>query len=356
MSQQYQQVPLQPEGIPLQQQYQQPQQPVAHVPVAHAPVAAPAAAHSNVLVTPTWKLAVRGVQIFITLAVLGLSGHIIHGAYMDPFGLAIAVVVLSWVGLAYILLTEKVASLRSAYIVYAVLAVDLFLTIMWLATMGATAHMRAAFKYTANISGCYDDGSLIGSMTCFKLRKRGFVAGPVGLAEMTVVACISALNFILFAVCFVTSLLAFFRQRKTATPGGVPVADGGEKQQPVVYTQPAPAAYPTQAPAAYPQAAVPAAVPVQQAYQQQPIQPIQPQYTGGYPQQQQPIQPQYTGSTFSQPIAPQYTGGNISTPTPPRKTSTRLPEPSLPSPSSTLPALTSPRCRPLPSRPTKSFP
>lgn len=124
-------------------------------------------------------------------------------------------VVLSWVGLAYILLTEKVASLRSAYIVYAVLAVDLFLTIMWLATMGATAHMRAAFKYTANISGCYDDGSLIDSMTCFKLRKRGFVAGPVGLAEMTTVACISALNLYVFLSFFLVHLPIERRKKQT---------------------------------------------------------------------------------------------------------------------------------------------
>ena len=103
--------------------------------------------------------------------------------------------VLTWVGLAYILLTQKVASLKSAYNVFAVLGVDVFLTIMWLAAMGATAHMRASFRYPAYITGCYDDGSLIDSMTCYRKMKRdSFVAGKVALAEMIVVAIASAVN------------------------------------------------------------------------------------------------------------------------------------------------------------------
>lgn len=97
--------------------------------------------------------------------------------------------VLTWAILAYILLAEKVSSLHSAYNIFAVLSLDLFLVIMWLAAMGTNAAHRAAFIYPVEISGCVDDGSLIDSTTCYKkLRKRAFVAGPVGMAVMVVVA------------------------------------------------------------------------------------------------------------------------------------------------------------------------
>lgn len=98
--------------------------------------------------------------------------------------------------LGYILLSEKLTSLRSAYNVFAVLGVDLFMTILWLAAMATNAHHRAAFVVPVEISGCSDDGSFVDSTTCWKLRKRErvFVAGTVGLAIMVVVAVGCALE------------------------------------------------------------------------------------------------------------------------------------------------------------------
>ncbi|KEZ40518.1 hypothetical protein SAPIO_CDS8420 [Scedosporium apiospermum] len=315
MSQQYQQPGYPPQGqaIPLQQQPQ----------MSAVPTPAPAASTSYVVypagdnatktgVKPEpWQYAVRGIQIVVSIIVLGLSAYIIHGAYMDPFGFAIAVSVLTWLGLGFILASQSVASLQTSWRIFVVIAIDAFLTIMWLSCMGSTAHMRASFKYRVSISGCYNDGSLIDSTTCFKMKRDSFVAGKVGLASMTAVACISALNFILFAVMTVLNVLAFLRSRSSAAPAA-PIVDGAEKQQTVVaqpaYTQPAPVAatapvYPAQG------AAIPAAVPVQQ--------PIQPQYTGGFVQQ--PVQPQYTGGTYGQqqPIPAQHTGSNFTSPTPP---------------------------------------
>lgn len=97
--------------------------------------------------------------------------------------------------LAYILISERLTSLRSAYNIFAVLSLDLFMTILWLAAMATNAHHRAAFTVPVEISGCSDDGSLVDSTTCWKLRKRRIlVAGPVGLAVMIVVAIGCALE------------------------------------------------------------------------------------------------------------------------------------------------------------------
>lgn len=104
--------------------------------------------------------------------------------------------VLTWVALGYILLSEKLTSLRSAYNIFAVLGVDLFMTILWLAAMAVNARHRAAFVVPVEISGCSDDGSLVDSTTCWRLRKRErvFVANQVGLAIMVVVAVGCALE------------------------------------------------------------------------------------------------------------------------------------------------------------------
>lgn len=209
----------------MEQQYQQP---VSQAPPASsAPIQVPAPTGQGfpniVVASPTWVTVLRIVQIVVSVIVLGCCAYLIHGAYADPQGLAIACVsrpspswgkepcsflesegnmelihisqsVLTWAVLAYVLLTEWASSLRSAYNIFAVLSLDLFLVIMWLAAMGTNAAHRAAFTVPVEISGCVDDGSLIDSTTCYKLRKRAFVAGPVGMAVMVVVAIGCALE------------------------------------------------------------------------------------------------------------------------------------------------------------------
>ena len=96
--------------------------------------------------------------------------------------------------LAYVLLTEHAPGLRSLYNIFAVLSLDLFMVIMWLAAMGTNAAHRAAFKYTVELSGCSDDGSLVDSTVCWKVRKRAFVAGKAGMAVMIVICILCALE------------------------------------------------------------------------------------------------------------------------------------------------------------------
>lgn len=44
------------------------------------------------IMTPAWMVAIRGVQFFLAIIILGLSAAIIHWVYMDELGLAVAIV------------------------------------------------------------------------------------------------------------------------------------------------------------------------------------------------------------------------------------------------------------------------
>ena len=105
---------------------------------------------------------------------------------------------MTWVVALYALITEKVPSANGAYNIRAILSLDLFMTIMWLASMGANAALRTSFRYTVEVDYCYNDGSAVNSNHCVlakrKLGKRGTVAGTGALAMMSAVAGLSALT------------------------------------------------------------------------------------------------------------------------------------------------------------------
>lgn len=106
--------------------------------------------------------------------------------------------VFTWIVVGYVLVTEKVPSANAAYNIWAVLALDLFLAILWLASCGANAALRARFKYDVNVQ-CYNDGSMVNSNHCFEVKraaghaKRDAVASDEGLAMMSAIAGLSAL-------------------------------------------------------------------------------------------------------------------------------------------------------------------
>ena len=81
----------------MEHQYQQAQQlafpqQVPQQPAVAVQPAASAGFRNVVVASPTWILALRGVQIVASVIVLGLCGYLIHGAYADPQGFAIACV------------------------------------------------------------------------------------------------------------------------------------------------------------------------------------------------------------------------------------------------------------------------
>lgn len=105
--------------------------------------------------------------------------------------------VFTWIVVTYVLVTEKVASANGAYNIWAVLALDLFMAILWLASCGANAALRATFTVPVNVHGCRNDGSLINSNQCdVSVMKRAdgpAVADDAGLAMMSAIAGLSAL-------------------------------------------------------------------------------------------------------------------------------------------------------------------
>ncbi|KAF5124074.1 hypothetical protein E5D57_011996 [Metarhizium anisopliae] len=126
---------------------------------------------SHVLETPIWMMIVRGLQFLISLIILGLAGALMHDLYLDEFGLSVATAILTWCILFYAVFTEKIPPWRTAYHVLAVTVLDGFLVVMWLATFAAVAARRATFKFNVQVGGCIDDGSIIGSKTCFTRRQ-----------------------------------------------------------------------------------------------------------------------------------------------------------------------------------------
>ena len=95
---------------------------------------------------------------------------------------------------AYQLISERVESARGGYDIWAVMALDLLMAIFWLASLGANAALRATFNVTVNIESCYNDGSAVNSNHC-TVSKRAAVASPTGLALMSAVAGLSALEW-----------------------------------------------------------------------------------------------------------------------------------------------------------------
>ena len=47
---------------------------------------------AHIIQTPVWMTVIRGFQFFLAIVILGISGWLIHGAYIDEMGFAIAVV------------------------------------------------------------------------------------------------------------------------------------------------------------------------------------------------------------------------------------------------------------------------
>ncbi|KAM4068046.1 membrane-associating domain-containing protein [Hirsutella rhossiliensis] len=275
--------------------------------------------HRDILSTPVWLLAIRIAQAVLSVVILGLAASVVHDAYLDELGLAIAISLITVLIVTYFVVTEKVAACQPAYHIVAVLALDAFLLVLWLATFAAVAARRARFVFDVAVDGCSNNGDLFNSKTCFV--KRAVILFKRGADTMSAAAGIGALVWILFIVTFVWTLVHFLKGRKQGrfplSTGSTATAETNQMdpkveqqqqyqtpiQQPQVhgqYQQPTP----TQSPP--PQ-------PAQSPYQQQP--PFSPPPAGTYPptqgqqQQQHPYRqyPQYSQpqpQAYQQPVQP----------------------------------------------------
>ncbi|KAH7346748.1 hypothetical protein BKA65DRAFT_283466 [Rhexocercosporidium sp. MPI-PUGE-AT-0058] len=292
---------------------------------------------------PIWIPIVHVAQVFLSLIILGLSGYLIHGKYFNTLGFDIFASLLTWLVVAYLLITAYISSLHNLTHIFIVIAANALLVLFWLAAMGATASLRSSFKYNVNIYGCYDDGSSIDSTTCLvgrDLEKRAAVATKLGLSMMSAIAGLSALVMLLFIATLVHAIMRWYKSRSTIT--AVAHAPQKQEQQAEGYQMATPQGQPQYAAAAqqqqqqqqYAPPAQPYYPPPQQAYSPPPQQTYSPppqvftpppQQGYGHDQQQQHqqyVQPQHTGS--SMPGPPQ--GGQSELYTPPHQQS-ELPSP-----------------------------
>ncbi|KAI1463282.1 uncharacterized protein F4812DRAFT_249945 [Daldinia caldariorum] len=153
-----------------------------------------------VIPTPTWFIALRVLQIVLSLVAVALTGWWIHGLYYDELGFVIVCGIFTWVIAVYALLAEKVSSCRRAYNTWAILTLDGLMIIFWLAAMAATANRRSKFTIPVNAS-CVSDGSTINSGYC-TVWKRADVASQGALGILSGIAGISALVMLLFVPTF----------------------------------------------------------------------------------------------------------------------------------------------------------
>ncbi|KAH7156664.1 hypothetical protein EDB81DRAFT_397774 [Dactylonectria macrodidyma] len=282
----------------------------------------------NVLQAPLWITALRGLALFISVIILGLCATLMHDAYLPEEGFSLAMALFTWFGLGYILVTEKVRSLNSAYNIIAVIVIDGLLMVLWLAAFASMAALRAGYVYDVNVSNCVDDGSLIDSTTCTVskralVERNNVVLFKSGLAMTAAIAGLGALVWLIFIACFVWTLLGFLRGRKegrfamgstTATPN-----NNYQMENKVAEATPmSPQSYPSQTqpqapPVAYQdtqyQQQQPGGYPPQGQPYQQPPTPFQ-QQQGAYPPPDQQNFGQYPPQQQQQPIQPQMTGQN----------------------------------------------
>ncbi len=107
-------------------------------------------------------------------------------------------VLLTWLVVAYHFATEYNASAVKIRHPFATIGLDALLALFWLSAMGATAALRASFRYSVDVEDCYSNGHAIDSDTCIvdrDLEKRDAVASHAGLDMMSGIAGLSALEW-----------------------------------------------------------------------------------------------------------------------------------------------------------------
>jgi hypothetical protein len=254
---------------------------------------------AEILETPIWVLAVRVAQVVGALIVLGLCAALITdagGSYLDEINLGVAIPVLTWIAVAYVVLTEKIAVLNVAYHIIAVLSVDTLMVILWLATFASIASLRNKIgdvpDISSSVSACLDDPA-----GCFGYRKRSTLSKRGGVLTyqeildlMAAAAGLGALVWVLYLVTYVWMIMTFIKARKQ---GHFQMNMGTTESHQMQTTPPAPV----------------------QVQPQPAHQPLTQNPTAMAPQGQQPNY--YPSPEQQQPMHPHMTGPDHYTPTPP---------------------------------------
>ncbi|KAH6884537.1 G-protein coupled receptor protein [Thelonectria olida] len=254
--------------------------------------------HDHVLESPLWVTIIRGFQILLSIIILGLCAALMHDAYLDEEGFSLAVSLLTWLGVGYIVLTEKIVGFRGAYHIIAVVVVDSLLVVLWLAAFASMAAKRAAYVVPVTVNGCVDDGSLVDSKTCYRRRaieqmmKRDVILFKSGLAMTAAIAGLGALMWLLFCACLVWEIIGFVQGRKqgrfamSSSPTTTTPNNNYQMESKIAESQPmSPQSYPSQT-------------------QNQPFQDV----SQGQFQQQQQVPPQNQQAPYQQTQSPYQQG------------------------------------------------
>jgi len=167
-----------------------------------------------ILEVPKWLPILRGIQLLLSVIVLGLSAYGVYWVAFNAFGFAIFTSLATIIIVLYNVLSTRLASLNKLYNHWAVLGLEIFAVIFWLSAMAALAALRAIFVIPTTISGCGHTGD-IGGGYCYKrdLAKRQYIATHGYLNIISVSAGFSGLNLVLFIVTLVFTSMAIHRVR-----------------------------------------------------------------------------------------------------------------------------------------------
>ncbi|KAI9819022.1 MAG: hypothetical protein M1832_004064 [Thelocarpon impressellum] len=223
-----------------------------------APAAGPRAHHAHVIQTPKWLLGLRIAQIVLAVVIMGLVAYsaskvfvsTMESAYgLNLFTCAATLIIVTW-------LLVSLLAVPAAYNMWAQLAVEIFLTLMWLVSFAVLANYTASFYIIS--SSTYYYGSF------FKRSEPGYIPWETGAAA----AGLGGLEFILFVITLIFFALGLHRHRlgganrsaaATTGPAGGPVTHeqkyaagpgqeaGPPTVQPVHHQQPVQAQQPAHA-------------------------------------------------------------------------------------------------------------
>ncbi|KAF2664398.1 hypothetical protein BT63DRAFT_107465 [Microthyrium microscopicum] len=156
--------------------------------------------------TPMHFTIIRAVQAILGFIVLGVSAWLIHGAVSDEFVLALVCGLFTMILAVVNILAGRMASLRTDLFTIILLSADALLAVLWLASMGANAHLRSILNVPIDCVANVDTGDAVNSHFCVTKRsaltptnlvKRTnpyLVVGPAGKAGISGIAVISAIE------------------------------------------------------------------------------------------------------------------------------------------------------------------
>ncbi|CEJ90312.1 hypothetical protein VHEMI06103 [[Torrubiella] hemipterigena] len=177
-----------------------------------------AASNQDKILHTPWGITVARVfQVIFALLVFGIAAVIIHGVYIEELGLCIAEALFTFIITAYLIITEKVNKCRPYYHIIAVVSLECFQWIMWIATFAATAARRAGFVIPVNPTNCQNDGSLINSSWCNikrQLETRTAILFKNGQILMSAAAGIGAIIWLLYTGTFIWTCKRLAEERK----------------------------------------------------------------------------------------------------------------------------------------------